>query len=944
MEAESSRTTRNLKEPSLLDDFMQHFAKSDAEEWLDRLVRGNVPAEVGVPWDEDPVDYLIALLRQSRNPDAVQGLAKIASQLLAHWVSNYEDAEQTDEQSLQFLSTTLSILERVPAPAEAATALLVLVQKPELQGERRDGHDLHRQALRALAISAPNNLEFLLRLVFRSELTNPEYAAAAFTGLQRHTLTEALEQLPRFLGILESDSIPPHEVLWSLFWDLERDPSQARYLGATVSQMNSRDLAELDEILKTDLEVPTEFPRAWEAFEDGRATVDSSRVSPGNFNPAGPDLEQLVRYLTTRPAEIPVKRWLRIINLTAAQFPSASGDYVSPSSAPDSVINLLRTAIRKLTDSERRTLGSDYAITLVLLATLLQTSAGSEIERLANLDEAVRVYQETLKYVPAASDAWAAAQVRLGNVLLERFKVGGRDHDLDQAVTAFQQGAMAYFLVSHGSLDHLWARANLGSCLIQRFEHTRDPSYLREGTSTLRQALKEMPDASPFRTAVQNDLATALIRQYEIEGRPGALDEAIVILSAISDATPGDALLRAQRQGSLGVALFRRFERSRRQADLDRAIDAIAEAVAGPPRGTAERATYLTNLGGALRAKSEITLDPDLIDRAVDALREAAQTARPQEAPTARHNLAAALGTRYRQRGDLKDLNECIDLLEAVVRGSTKDPYLLQSARVNLGNALAKRLELTRSRGDAEAAVSNIRQALSMYPSSGPDRPRIEANLGQALHVLCSTTSDTSYLDESIETFRRSTAALRKGEADWGRVNSWLGQALLQKYRALGQLPDLDAAVEAYHGAVEAKNSDLDERTLANVGLGLTLEARYDISGQTTDLEEAQRAFRIALDSTLRIQDPLARTHLLLRIIRNVPSRAREPFVEQALISVEEVSGNDDRGRFMAALAEFRSNGKNSPGRRESPRDEVMVAALALVDLSSRPFSPSSCL
>ena len=262
---------------SILADFVHH--RPNLGGWLRDVVAGRPPPSVAVPPGEDPLDHLLAVFGQHADREQTRALADAAGELLLRWMTAHAEDPNPGADTLRRLSRTLLILESAPAPPLAARRLFDFCQLPVPPAAAEDGRSLRRQALFALALSPPANHDVRQLLDWlNQELNDPQYAVAAFTGLQRLSLHQAVEEVPRLWRTLRRADLPPDEALWELLRELEQQPAEAAHLRLVVD--TQADLGEeLIRLLRDDLDAAEEFPQAWAAFK-ARPAHDSAMVTP----------------------------------------------------------------------------------------------------------------------------------------------------------------------------------------------------------------------------------------------------------------------------------------------------------------------------------------------------------------------------------------------------------------------------------------------------------------------------------------------------------------------------------------------------------------------------------------------------------------------------------------------------------------------------------------
>ncbi len=179
------------------------------------------------------------------------------------------------------MSAILSILECIPAPTSVSARVFDAYRAPAFDHISPDGRDIKRQALLALALSPPPQPEARLEEFFIQAMADPPYAVAAFAGLRRLSLVQAIDEVPRLLRVLRAGDLRPRQALWSLFRELEPEPHLAHRL-TTLTGKDPELASDLKRIVRDELDAPRRFPRAWAAFQQNDANgVDDDRSYHG---------------------------------------------------------------------------------------------------------------------------------------------------------------------------------------------------------------------------------------------------------------------------------------------------------------------------------------------------------------------------------------------------------------------------------------------------------------------------------------------------------------------------------------------------------------------------------------------------------------------------------------------------------------------------------------
>ncbi|NBH07761.1 response regulator transcription factor, partial [Amycolatopsis sp. SID8362] len=206
--------------------------------------------------------------------------------------------------------------------------------------------------------------------------------------------------------------------------------------------------------------------------------------------------------------------------------------------------------------------------------------------------------------------------VTLGIALRLEHAYGGELANLEDAVEALRAGAA----VVTDPPRRAALRSELGGALLMWFRLHDDPAALAEAVETLRDALSDLPAASPQRPQVLSQLAAALVATHERSAEPAGLEEALTVLREAIDAaaTPNDEAL-----ANLGALLLTWAGYRDDVTSATEAIDVLRQASTRIPTDRPQRARVLANLSAAHRLRHERSGDPADLEQAAAFAREA---------------------------------------------------------------------------------------------------------------------------------------------------------------------------------------------------------------------------------------------------------------------------------------------------------------------------------
>jgi tetratricopeptide (TPR) repeat protein len=250
----------------------------------------------------------------------------------------------------------------------------------------------------------------------------------------------------------------------------------------------------------------------------------------------------------------------------------AKGDGLFRDSELNTAIQLRREALLLL--GEGSTPESYHALADVMLSRFRHTPT------MANLEEAICLYRETLSRLPVSYPDPSLQLNCLGNSLLDRFRLTGSIDNLQEAIYLFHE-ALRFRPWPHPKRSS--SLSNLGNALRHRYRHTGSTSDLEEAIRIVREAFTLRASSHPGRSWTLNLLAGALMDRYHhISQSIADLEEAILLLqqSITLQALPSSHPNRlAPSLEDLGNALMEHYQRKGSRADVERAIDHFDEAL-----------------------------------------------------------------------------------------------------------------------------------------------------------------------------------------------------------------------------------------------------------------------------------------------------------------------------------------------------------------------------
>jgi hypothetical protein len=483
----------------------------------------------------------------------------------------------------------------------------------------------------------------------------------------------------------------------------------------------------------------------------------------------------------------------------------------------------------------------------------------------------------------------------LGTAWLDRFRITGRIRDLDNSVTAHEQGLATSVDVP---VDQAGRLSNYSAALLARFGQRQDTRDLSRALDTARSAVRlsgalpadqtPRPDHSGphpvsqspgpdraarlARLASLSRLSEALLASFEQHRRRADLDDAVRARRQAADLAPPGDPGHSRQQASLAQALLDRLAlsldsldeaelagvaaaeavveapiaetRAAVEADLAEATAAAEAATATAPPRPAARSPGLAALARAFTASYALSGNARDLEQAITSGRAAVAAA--DEAAAARNvsfghalslaELGKSMQLRYEHAADASALDDAI----AMYGRALEIAPITQSERrrflAALGNTLQTRFSTAGNAADIRKSVTVLSEALAATRPDAPARLDAAASLARSL-VLAAYAGDAAGLDQAVTLLQRELGSA--GAADPGRPAALavLGWAWRTWFDAAGDdepMADhgpLGRAAAAFRRAAAALPPGHPRHAEYQAGLGSVLRRRFECTG-----------------------------------------------------------------------------------------------------------------
>jgi tetratricopeptide (TPR) repeat protein len=381
-------------------------------------------------------------------------------------------------------------------------------------------------------------------------------------------------------------------------------------------------------------------------------------------------------------------------------------------------------------------------------------------------------------------------------------------------------------------------KATQARALLFWYQSSGDTKVLDEAIGLSRAAVTAIPATNPAAAGPRAALARALRLLQERTGDRDLLDEGIACLR--------QAPLTDEIRAALAASLRDRYRLSRRGEDLDEAVGVLRVVVSGAGTDDGREGSPLRELLAVILVL-QYTHTGDLrqLDEAVDLLR--AELARTPETgydrPNVLHGLAYALAARHAAQGRLPDLAEALDLMRQALDALPNDDASRGGYLSSVGDLLRQWHQHTQEPEAIDEAITVLRAARQIAPPGGAERALSTVNLAAALSVPHQPGLDAARLDESIELLRQGLDEVPAGHLVTPGLHNNLATALLRRASRPGPTPaalaDCDEAIASLESALALLGDEQAHRAALLSNLALAQYARYRGGGDRADLAAA---------------------------------------------------------------------------------------------------------
>jgi len=272
---------------------------------------------------------------------------------------------------------------------------------------------------------------------------------------------------------------------------------------------------------------------------------------------------------------------------------------------------------------------------------------------------------------------------------------------------------------------------------------------------------------------------------------------------------------------------------------------------------------------------------------------QAAATATPLGHPlraASLTNLFIALSWRFERTANIDDLRQAILWGEEALAAAPMGNPFRAVCLFNFSSSLNLRFQRIGNLDDLQQAILRAEEAVAVTPLDDPYRAARLGNLSSRLHIRFERTGDLDDLQQAISLAEQGLAATPLNHHDRSANLENLSYRLTSRFERLGDQDDLQKAIQQSKEAVALTPLDHPDRARRLNNVGIALYLRFGLSEDLDDLELAMLYTNEAIAVTpLGHPDRAHRLHNLGISLNARYERTGElDDLQQAIVRVEE--------------------------------------------------------
>ncbi|KAJ7136774.1 CHAT domain-containing protein, partial [Mycena epipterygia] len=221
--------------------------------------------------------------------------------------------------------------------------------------------------------------------------------------------------------------------------------------------------------------------------------------------------------------------------------------------------------------------------------------------------------------------------------------------------------------------------------------------------------------------------------------------------------------------------------------------------------------------------------------------------------------LSAAVQTRFKHRGDIKDRNEALELLVGSLPFLAVPHFRQTNSLLNLAYVVQTRFNQRGDSRDINKAIELYREGLTLHPSPHPNHADILNNLANAVCTRFERQGNPGDLTEAIALHRAALALYQPPHPNRSMSLNSLALVVTTRFYELGNIKDLFEAIKLLGEALDICIPPHPDRGVILMRRGTCLALVYTRTKNSYALDRAFVLFQEAV--TYLGSPPLTRFH-----------------------------------------------------------------------------------
>ena len=455
------------------------------------------------------------------------------------------------------------------------------------------------------------------------------------------------------------------------------------------------------------------------------------------------------------------------------------------------------------------------------------------IEYIDDLVETCEIAIDEIHPNLASRCTWLAEAARS---LFARYQASAREDDINEAIV-YSEEALEFEIV--GKIDIERGLPGFVRMRLARAHERHGIADIERAEELIRLLLKWTDSLEAHYLK-----GVAHLERFNLTKVPAALEDAITEYHDLLPRAEAGTSLYAFLRIDLANAYASKFSLDNDADNLKVAIDYARLAL---PHAGSMVSEMESRLARYLLAHYPHSGEIRELDEAIELFqrRERGGEVEPELRRPKLDRLASALWLRYHHRGYFQDLEDAIRLFKEAADLPKVRAFTPESALNNLGSALLDLSRATGSKSALERAVKLHRKSVRMTKANSSERAAHLNNLGLTLLWEVQTNPASKLLPKAVSTLRKAFKLTPPGSHDYFNHAAALAGGLMTQYEASHSQESLDETIGILRNVVTA--SSANARLLHMANLAVALKKRSELPGGNGCLNEAIVHFRASL-------------------------------------------------------------------------------------------------